>query len=133
MPEIISRKDAMALGLPRYYSARPCRHDHLAEHFVSGGCCICVLDRTKRSREKARTKPKGQYRRIKRLPIVRGVIIEAREYQWQVRSYDGAEFTIDIGDVHAYTQRRELHLMIPGAVVEFKLADGEFPQNVVVT
>lgn len=43
MPEIISRKEAAARGLKRYFSGKPCPHGHLAERFVSHGCVECNL------------------------------------------------------------------------------------------
>jgi 5-methylcytosine-specific restriction endonuclease McrA len=42
-PQIISRQDAKASGLPRYYTAKPCPAGHMAERFVSTcGCVECV-------------------------------------------------------------------------------------------
>jgi 5-methylcytosine-specific restriction endonuclease McrA len=41
LPEIISRKDAIAKGLPRYFLGRPCKYGHVAEQNISGGCVIC--------------------------------------------------------------------------------------------
>lgn len=37
---IIYRKDAIALGLKRYYTGRPCKHGHICERHVIGGVCI---------------------------------------------------------------------------------------------
>nr|DAV46134.1 MAG TPA: HNH/ENDO VII superfamily nuclease [Caudoviricetes sp.] len=59
--KIISRKDAQALGLVRYYTGMPCKHGHIAERKVSDRKCIdCAnLDSLKWVRanpEKAATK-----------------------------------------------------------------------------
>jgi len=43
MLEIISRKDAIALGLKRYFTGEPCKLGHVAEKRVRGcECCECV-------------------------------------------------------------------------------------------
>lgn len=43
MPEILSRRDALLLGLKRYYTGKPCKYGHDAERFVAnGGCVECV-------------------------------------------------------------------------------------------
>lgn len=37
-----SRKEALALGAKRYFTAVPCLHGHVAERMASGGrCCEC--------------------------------------------------------------------------------------------
>lgn len=37
---IISRKQARALGLKRFFTGKPCKQGHVAERGVAGGCCI---------------------------------------------------------------------------------------------
>lgn len=44
----ISRKDAQAKGLPKYFTGKPCRRGHIAERYVAGACCECVLQRKKK-------------------------------------------------------------------------------------
>lgn len=41
---IITRADARAKGLTRYYSGMPCKHGHLTERYVAGWVCIGCLD-----------------------------------------------------------------------------------------
>jgi len=42
MPEIISRADAKAAGLKRYFTGKPCPRGHIAERYVnSKGCREC--------------------------------------------------------------------------------------------
>jgi hypothetical protein len=36
---IISRDEARALGLKRFFTGKPCRRGHIAERSVSGGTC----------------------------------------------------------------------------------------------
>src|SRR5271157_2252861 len=40
-PQIISRKDAIALGFMTYFTGKPCKHGHIAERYVDCGSCIC--------------------------------------------------------------------------------------------
>lgn len=39
---VISCKKAKALGRKRYYTGRPCKHGHIAERYVTGGCIVCA-------------------------------------------------------------------------------------------
>jgi hypothetical protein len=40
--EIISRKQALALGLKRYFTGKPCKHGHISDRYVSGACAQCI-------------------------------------------------------------------------------------------
>lgn len=45
---VISCKDARAQGLKRYFTGRPCKHGHIDERHVTGGCVECSkLDQKK--------------------------------------------------------------------------------------
>jgi hypothetical protein len=51
--EVISREDAKARGLKRYYTGVPCSHGHDAERLVvSYDCCTCLSDRKSAQRKK---------------------------------------------------------------------------------
>lgn len=39
-PAIISCPDALAAGLKRYFTGKPCKHGHLAERWTSGWACV---------------------------------------------------------------------------------------------
>lgn len=39
--EIISRKEAKAKGLKRYYTGKPCKHGHVSERYIGGPCVSC--------------------------------------------------------------------------------------------
>jgi hypothetical protein len=42
MSEVISREEARAEGLTRYFTGKPCKHGHVAErHVASCGCMVC--------------------------------------------------------------------------------------------
>lgn len=79
--EIITRKEALAKGLRRFFSGRPCRRGHIAEQYVSTWRCIeCMrednISDIYRSRRNAkRSTPEGKAARheeaIKRRDIDR--------------------------------------------------------------
>jgi len=47
--QIITRQEAKAMGLKRFYTGTPCAHGHLSERYVSSnGCAQCLLEREKR-------------------------------------------------------------------------------------
>lgn len=51
----IRRVDALALGLDKYYTGRPCRHGHASERYaVNGHCVACQAERAKTDDERRR-------------------------------------------------------------------------------
>jgi hypothetical protein len=40
-PAILSREEAKALGLERYFTGKPCRNGHIAERSMRGVCLEC--------------------------------------------------------------------------------------------
>ena len=40
-PAILSREEAKALGLERYFTGKPCRNGHIADRSVRGVCLEC--------------------------------------------------------------------------------------------
>lgn len=44
MLEVISRKQASDLNLPRYFTGKPCKHGHISERRVNGHCVECERD-----------------------------------------------------------------------------------------
>jgi hypothetical protein len=49
VPDIISRKDALALGLTRYFTGTPCKHGHVSERYTENSTCVqCNLARMAR-------------------------------------------------------------------------------------
>lgn len=58
--KIISRKDAIARGLKRYFTGKPCKHGHMDEQYVSGsGCVKCIALKS----VKQNLADKGRHRR----------------------------------------------------------------------
>lgn len=46
--KVITRDEAHAQGLRKYYTGTPCKRNHYAERYVvSGGCCACMNGRYK--------------------------------------------------------------------------------------
>jgi len=41
MMEIMGRKEALALGLKRYFTGKPCKRGHLAQRLLCGRCVAC--------------------------------------------------------------------------------------------
>ena len=37
----MTRQEALAAGLSRYFTGKPCKHGHLAERRMSDGCVVC--------------------------------------------------------------------------------------------
>lgn len=48
MPKIISRAEAQARGLKRYFTGKPCKRGHTAERYVARkGCIECESEKNK--------------------------------------------------------------------------------------
>ena len=41
MPKIITRKEAIAKALKRYFTGKPCKQGHVSERSIKGGCLVC--------------------------------------------------------------------------------------------
>jgi hypothetical protein len=51
MPKIITRAEAKALGLKRYFTGEPCKHGHVCERTLASRCCLmCSLEIQRRYR-----------------------------------------------------------------------------------
>ena len=65
LPAVISRKEAKAKGLKKYFTGRPCKRGHVAEYYVTGPCVICSAARTKAfvaaNREKLNDMKRARY------------------------------------------------------------------------
>jgi len=60
--EIISRKDARAQGLKRYFTGKPCTHGHIEERLVSDATCrTCDLARCRAQKEKRAASDKRRH------------------------------------------------------------------------
>lgn len=39
--DVVSRTDAKAQGLKRYFTGKPCKHGHVSERYIGGDCVTC--------------------------------------------------------------------------------------------
>lgn len=63
VPEIISRDEAKARGLRRYFTGKPCKYGHVAERYIYAGCkCLgCDAAFRKENIQKILTKNRARY------------------------------------------------------------------------
>ena|ERR1700730_17011831 len=62
-PRVISRKDAKAAGLKRYFTGKPCCHGHVCtRNTASGGCQMCARRLSRQNYRRYSTKKKKQAR-----------------------------------------------------------------------
>lgn len=62
--EIISRSDAKAKGLSRYFTGKTCKNFHIELRITANGCCIgCVRETEGRSRKNNREKHQAKWRK----------------------------------------------------------------------
>ncbi|MGB0141473.1 MAG: hypothetical protein ACPF8W_00210 [Luminiphilus sp.] len=53
--EVITRKEAMARGLTRYFTGKPCKHGHVSERrTICGGCTVCAVAKQRKYYDKHR-------------------------------------------------------------------------------
>lgn len=45
MMQVITRKEAIAQGLSKFFTGNPCKHGHISEHWTAGGCVECQLSK----------------------------------------------------------------------------------------
>ena len=69
MLEIITCQEARSLGLKRYFTGKPCKHGHICERHVTGGCMECARQDCRRYYADNPAKYKeytGSYRELNR-------------------------------------------------------------------
>jgi hypothetical protein len=53
--KIVTRQEAIARGLNRYFNGNPCVHGHIGERYtLTANCVQCILECNLRSRERVR-------------------------------------------------------------------------------
>lgn len=65
--KIISRKEALALGLKRYFTGKPCKWGHLCERYLARDCVCCASIRDSDHANKLQRKRRrntDRYRRV---------------------------------------------------------------------
>jgi hypothetical protein len=49
--KIVTRLEAAASGLNKFYTGKPCKHGHLSERWVLNGACVqCNVERVAKQR-----------------------------------------------------------------------------------
>ena len=70
--KVVLRSEAKQLGLTRYFTGKPCKHNHVSERLASdGGCIACKSEKQSlywRTSDKARAKDKRSYENRKQNP-----------------------------------------------------------------
>lgn len=92
--EIISRAEALAQGLKRYFTGKPCKHGHVAERLVSIRSCLgCKPDPDKeriRKRAQRQRNPETARARDKRYQDANRELVRARSRDWKERNREQA-------------------------------------------
>lgn len=84
--EIISRSEAKARGLTKYFTGKPCVHGHTAQRSITSfGCSVCMTERRKLREQRPDVK-KRRNEYVKARHAARGGVTEKqrishREYQ----------------------------------------------------
>jgi hypothetical protein len=60
-PKVITRDEAIAAGLPRYFNGKPCPHGHVSErHVCNRVCTTCLKEQCRGLRGEDRSVPHGE-------------------------------------------------------------------------
>jgi hypothetical protein len=63
---LIARKDAIAMGLKRYFTGKPCKHGHVSDRLVSNKyCCQCNDVRRAENSEKNREYHRNRHSKLR--------------------------------------------------------------------
>lgn len=108
--EIISRAEAKARGLVRYFTGKPCKHNHITERIVANGCCVeCRKNIDKRwidaNPEKVREKRKLQSRRHR---LENPDRIKNNRKKWEVANPDKVQERVRRWERLNLDRRREI-------------------------
>jgi hypothetical protein len=78
--QIITRKEAQAQGLRRYFTGKPCKRGHVDEHRVNGGCLTCIREKDRNAKREQRLRdPEGARERDRNRVRPRTDEIRAKE------------------------------------------------------
>lgn len=92
---IVTRAEAIALGLKRYFDGRPCRRGHVAEHLISSRkCLICnaidVNAMRKASPEKERARHVELWKRHRARKLAKRAALRKENYEVRERQNTAA-------------------------------------------
>lgn len=86
MKPLCTCKQAVAAGLVRYFTGKPCPHGHIAERYVAGRGCVACLKGHKTRWERAN--PEGQAARARRWFLANKQKANAATRAWSARNLD---------------------------------------------
>lgn len=92
--EVISRAEALARGLERYFTGKRCSKGHISERYTPGSCCACVRD--KDAGREVTTRRLQWQREYNQRPETR-----ARQREWRRQKIDA-----DPSILHKKNERR---------------------------
>lgn len=74
MSEVVTRAEAKARGLIRYFTGKPCKHGHVAERYVSTGFCMRCSHQDHKESDAARTsaQQRAERRRLRKVAKLAG-------------------------------------------------------------
>lgn len=82
--EIITRKEAIARGLKRYYTGKPCKRGHVAEQRVVDRCCVeCHRESNRRWQS---TNPEKARESVRRWSIVNPEKKREKDRRWHAKN-----------------------------------------------
>jgi hypothetical protein len=83
-----TRREAIALGLTRYFTGKPCKNGHVSERATSGGCILCRRDIKNRyiKTPEGATKRKEYKKRYKASPSGKAAERRRRDRQKETES-----------------------------------------------
>lgn len=113
-PRIVSRKTALALGLTRYFTGKPCPAGHVAEKRVNDyGCIACARRKTAAWNEKARAAGKDRAKKAREFwASAEGIAAKrAREQKTNAARYLRKKAEIDAYNRAWYEANRERKLL----------------------
>ena len=88
--DFISRAQARANGLTKYFTGKPCKNHHIVERRVANGTCdLCYRNSERIYRDKNRDKFRAKWRRASaKQTIVRPDAVRAKQTKWLAANKD---------------------------------------------
>lgn len=112
MQEIISRKEAIARGLNKYFTGKPCINGHVSERYVRGYQCIKCYQEIKKDYYESTKEVRNAYHVVWVMKNREHVNAYAREYRHEnrehVNAYARKYYLKNRDKILAYQRKRRL-------------------------
>jgi len=89
MPKIITRKEAIAKGLKRYFTGKPCKRGHVSERSVKSSCLVCSKILVKKYQQSDQGKDNLKKAQTKYLQSDKGKAMRAKAMSKYFKSEKG--------------------------------------------